>query len=191
MTIYILCAVVSAFVTIYVIMPLARERPKTVFALMVVIPCSALALYMYLGAPGLSGLSAEFARSPARKKAQAMIKEEMEEIHALYKDPGNPDLILKLGGLQVAEGRFEPAIATLERGRAIAPEDRDIALQLSAAYFAQGLRYAEQRDRDKALENLKKAKAVAPADAPFAHDLDSFIEVLQRKTPPSSDSSKM
>lgn len=73
------------------------------------------------------------------------------------------DALLALGNDQVAQGELVAAVATLERGRSLAPEgDHRLRDALAAAWVVRGVRAMEQGDDAQSLAHLEAAHAVWP-----------------------------
>ncbi len=161
MTSIIIFAVISAVLTLFLIAPISVTRKKTCYALMVLIPTISLASYVYLFPP------AELL--PRVNKEQVLSKQ-------LAKSPDDIEIMAQLAALYISEDRLEKAIKLLE---ARANDNDNLKLQLSTAYFAKGLRYAENGQKEQALGDLQTASSIAPKDAPFLPDIDYFINKVK------------
>jgi tetratricopeptide (TPR) repeat protein/GTPase SAR1 family protein len=98
------------------------------------------------------------ARLAVRKPAAAL--EAFER--ALHERPGDPDALIGHGQTLVALGHYQAAITSLSRAVSEAAGDR---ARLAEAYAALGIAWRRAGDTDKAVRELRKAVAEAPADA--------------------------
>ncbi len=169
----IICAVLSGIITLFIIAPIAQSRPKTCYALMVLIPALSMLAYWF-AAPYIHG----FKYSDAGQKVQENIAEHILT-ERMVKNAIQDGSALKLAGLYIAQEKFDDAIKLLKAARKKQPDNKDIALQLATAYFAKGLLKAEHNKYEDALENLEQARKDAPEDAPFLEDLDFFIKRIK------------
>ncbi|GJL84258.1 MAG: hypothetical protein DHS20C02_00330 [Micavibrio sp.] len=170
-----IAAIFCAICTIYLIIPIAQAHRHITHSLMVALPVLSLALYMLLGAPGIPSQAAMFDKNEARQQARSMVRGELEMMESLSNDPENTELMLALGSIRLANDRTADAIHILSRAHDLAPKNKDIRLQLGAAYFVSGLYEAEQSRKENAMENFKKALKVAPSTAPYKNDLKKII----------------
>lgn len=176
MTVIVIAAIICAICAIYLVFPIAQTHRRATHGLMVALPTLALALYMMLGTPDMPGVPALFEREGPRAESRAAVKDELTAMEALSKDPDNAALMLEIGSLQLSSGRTQDAIKILERAREIDPKNKDIGLQLGAAYFVSGLDAAQQNEKEKAREIFKNARKAAPKDAPYLGDLEKIIK---------------
>jgi len=179
MMIFIFCAVLCAFATIYLIAPVATSHLKLGYALMILIPCVTLGLYMRLGAPGLMAQPAMFDTNENRLNARAMASDELETMRALSENPDDTLLIMRLAGLRIGQGRFDEATGLLKASIPKFPEDDNLKMQLGAALMAKGLLQAESGDYSAALLTLEESKSAAPPSAPFYADIEGFITKIK------------
>jgi tetratricopeptide (TPR) repeat protein/GTPase SAR1 family protein len=98
------------------------------------------------------------ARLAVRKPAAALTAFE----DALKVRPGDPDALIGHGQTLVALGHWQAALTSLTRAVAEAAGDRG---RLAEAYQAMGMAWRRIGDTDKAIRELRKAVAEAPADA--------------------------
>ncbi len=174
----VVAAIICAVCTIYLIIPIAQNHRHITHALMVALPVISLCLYMLLGIPGLPSAAAMFDKNEARMQARSLVRGELKMMEALSNDPENTQLMLALGSIRLASDRTNDAINILTHAHDLAPKDKDIRLQLGAAYFVSGLYKAEQNQKEKALEDFKKALKIAPKGAPYTKDLKKIIAEL-------------
>ena len=76
---------------------------------------------------------------------------------AISRQPPFPPAFLEYGSLLLDMLRYDQAVETLERGRALAPTFAELLAHLGAAYAARG-------ERDRAEDMFAKAVASAPGD---------------------------
>ncbi len=85
---------------------------------------------------------------------------------------------IRLADSYIYEGKLDKAIELLI-GISDEDEDEDINLKLSTAYFAKGLKYAENNNYNQALTYLLMALNTAPKDAHFLPDIKYFIDKIE------------
>ena len=175
----ILCAVLCAAATLTLIAPVARTRPRLCYALMVIIPCASLGLYLFLGAPGLPSQPALFDTDPQNLEARALVSEELEAMKALSEDPDNIMNIMRLAGLRIGQGHFEDAERLLRASITRFPDEENLKMQLGAALFAHGLLLAENQDFPNSILKLEDALEITPEAAPFRTDIPKIIDALK------------
>lgn len=141
----ILAAILTVAVTAWLVHPAMKgDARKKAAAIMIVLPLSALSLYLWQGHPDLSSAAALFEHEGPRAALRQLAKDELDLTQALSQDPGNAELKTRLGEAFYARGL---AVLAVERDTARAAEYLDNALSVApenAPYRAQ-----LQADRDR------------------------------------------
>lgn len=184
----ILITIIGGLIGIILAMLMRKKYPKGAYAALIAAPVLAAAGGFIALDPALTPRatplpqrSAQDAPPPMATTPKAMAKEEAQLREALAENPANSYAILQLGGLYIAQERYHDAIVLLTKAHDQHPDDRDIALQLSTAYFTRGLRAAEYGEYDKAARSLKLAQTITPDDSPFKDDIPIFLQKIEMK----------
>lgn len=141
MTTIILTAFLTVAVTAWLVHPLMKsgERKRAVIVI-IVLPLSALALYLWQGRPDLPAAPALFEHDGPRAAVRQLAKDELRLTQALSQKPGDEELKAQLGevfyarGLAVfaVEGDAERAVEYLDNALSVAPENVPYRKQLQA-----------------------------------------------------------
>lgn len=161
------CAFLSGGAGVYLGGAYVLHYPKRAYFVMLALPVLTLSLFT-------GYLFSQVPLSPERQDARDIARLEKQ----LEDNPYEPVLSLELAGIYIHADKLDMAILLLENVliRDDLPNKSDLLTQLGTAYFARGLRFAEDDDMTHALEDLQKADEIAPADVPWRGDLAHFIQ---------------
>lgn len=176
----VLFAMLCAFCTMVLIAPIAMSKKGVSYLIIFIVPALSLSLYMAKGAPGLSSQPALYDTNDERIAMRNIVRDEMDALRAVYENPEDKEAIMYLAGVQIAQTKFGEAISYLENALVKWEDDPDLKLQLSAAYFANGLLLVEKDLKQDSLQSLYDARRLAPEKAPFLPDLKMFIQELEK-----------
>lgn len=95
---------------------------------------------------------------------------------------GDISAIIDLAFTHMQQTEYDAAIALLDTAWKQFPKNEDLHQQLVVAYFSKGLFLGENNDYAAAHDSLKKARAIMPEAAPFAKQLDVFINIMAEKS---------
>ena len=174
MSVLIICALISGLCTIYVISPIAMTHARTCYLLMLLIPAVSLGGFIAIGG------AADVFTEQKQDQISSIALEETFLLQELDAKPDDVEALLQLSGVYISQEKFTRAITLLGDALDKNAGHRDIALQLSSAHFAQGLLFAEHKDKAKALISLREAQRIAPEGTPFLPDLRHFIGEIER-----------
>lgn len=174
-----LCAILCAVASIALIAPIAHSHKRLGYALMMVIPCAALGLYMLFGAPGLPSRPALFDTDEARTQARAMAREELEAMKELSHSPDDVMAYMRLAGLRIGQGKFDEAVNLLTTAIDRFPDDDNLKMQRGAALLAKGILHAENGEFPQAILTLQDAQDKTPETAPFYADIQTIINKIE------------
>lgn len=112
--------------------------------------------YAPIVAPSPLGSEAAAGQSAPLRSARAMLA------RRLLKNPTDPHLLHLEARSDLLAGRYDAAIGTLDRLLAQGPVTASLLTDDASAYFQRGLASGSRNDRATALENLRRADAMAP-----------------------------
>lgn len=174
------CAVLSGACILYVIAPVVQSKPKRSYVAMLIVPLLSLGVYMAFNFIHIQSEQPDYLQATLDKqlKEEQLLRAGIGDKVSGFR-PSDIERILKLAGIYTSQERYQETIDLIGLAQKEYPNDNDLALQISTAYFAWGLKNAEQQQKDQALKMLEKARMSAPEGAPFLEDLESFIQIIQ------------
>jgi len=174
----VLSIVISGGVALFIAHNFFRARMGLGLAVMFFLPAVSCAAYIYLTAPYFNPVHVV-------EKVEASPAATFDEIEAMEQrvanNPKDMDAVLILVGYYMSRENYDATIALLVEKTALFPNNNDVFLQLSTAYFAKGLLRAENALYTEALELLETALEIAPSEAPFLPDLKHFIRMIEKE----------
>lgn len=175
-----LFALICALSTIIILAPIAQTHHRHSMILMIFIPCIALGLYMFLGAPDVPSHPAIYETDPEIIDARNIVLRELETMQAISKEPDNTNLIMRLAGIRMKQGKFDDAAELLQNAVKTFPNEPMLKMQLATAYFAKAMTLLENKRFVESYQAFEKVKQFAPADAPMLDDVNAIMPELKK-----------
>lgn len=180
MILMIFFALICALSTVLVLQPIAMRHKKSANALLFVIPALALGAYFILGSPNLPASPAMFETDPEIIEARLSVTRELDTMRELSQNPQDTQLIMRLAGIRMSQGKFDDTISLLQGAVRNFPDDDMLKTQLGAAYYTKSLLLMQEKDFAQSLQALQLAQKSAPQNAPFMEDINALLPELQK-----------
>jgi|GEM_PF-2421114 len=185
MTGVIISVVGSGIVSLFISQTFLRKRMGLGLGLIFFLPILSCGLYVYLTSPHFSTPSSDNLVSQLmnqKKEPEPQITP--EEINTLAnkveESPDDLESVVYLANAYMNREEYDIAISLLKSKEKLFPAE-DIKVQLTTAYFAKGLLFAEQGNFKAALTDLKTAQKIAPEGTTFLPDLKHFIMIIEKQ----------
>lgn len=169
MDVIIMAAIAGGVISLMIVGRIFSKRPVLGFGLMIIIPAILMAsAYFFVATQAERSHDADVAMDVDLLALHAALEERPDDLQA----------VSALSGALIAMEDYDAAIQLIENRPVSDRADTRLKIQLSTAYFAMGLKAAEEKSYGSALDALGRAEDIAPRDAPFREDLSIFINQI-------------